>query len=143
MHPENIKSKPREDSSPRQPIRHTCADPAGELIEEHCAACENLSLDQWVRERYENCLRLAETKSGLDRDGWLNDADYFRRIAAELRDSPSRPSPDARLPQIRKLLREYLDKAPVSSAELSIRHLVGKALVIVEDWEGEHSEPVK
>lgn len=48
------------------------------------AACENLPLSEWVAERYENCVRLAETKTGLDRDRWLNDAEYFREISVVL-----------------------------------------------------------
>lgn len=33
---------------------------------------------QWLEERRENCLILAETKQGAERNGWLDDAEYFR-----------------------------------------------------------------
>jgi len=31
----------------------------------------------WLRERHGNCLRLAEQRRGLDRQGWLDDAAFF------------------------------------------------------------------
>lgn len=31
----------------------------------------------WLRERKENCFRIAEKKTGSDRTGWLQDARYF------------------------------------------------------------------
>lgn len=41
---------------------------------------ERLPLLEWVLKRLENCQRLAATKTGADRDGWLEDADYFSRL---------------------------------------------------------------
>lgn len=32
----------------------------------------------WMEERLANCQWIAKLKSGKDRDGWLNDAEYFR-----------------------------------------------------------------
>lgn len=37
-----------------------------------------VDIDQWLREREENCLRLMQTKTGEDRAGWQDDADYFK-----------------------------------------------------------------
>lgn len=35
------------------------------------------SLVDWLKERRENCLRLSATKTGEDKQGWLDDAYYF------------------------------------------------------------------
>jgi hypothetical protein len=43
-----------------------------------------LTTIDWVRERLANCERIAKTKAGADRDGWLEDADYFKQILTDL-----------------------------------------------------------
>jgi hypothetical protein len=44
-----------------------------------------LSLAEWLEERYANCLRIAKTKRGDDRAGWLEDASYFSRSREAVR----------------------------------------------------------
>lgn len=38
----------------------------------------------WMTERWENCLRIAAYKTGVDRQGWLEDATYFSAAIGEL-----------------------------------------------------------
>jgi hypothetical protein len=42
------------------------------------------TLIEWLQERYENCLRHARQKPGWDRDGWLEDAAYFKEALNRL-----------------------------------------------------------
>jgi hypothetical protein len=35
---------------------------------------------EWLNERYNNCLRIADLKLGQDRQGWLEDAEYFLSV---------------------------------------------------------------
>lgn len=37
-------------------------------------------LIEWVQERYDNCIRIANQKQGSDKFGWLMDAVHFERI---------------------------------------------------------------
>lgn len=39
-----------------------------------------MPLEDWVKERYENCLCIARGKTDPDRAGWLDDACYFKAI---------------------------------------------------------------
>lgn len=34
-------------------------------------------IKDWMTDRHANCLRIAGTKAGADREGWLEDAAYF------------------------------------------------------------------
>jgi hypothetical protein len=45
---------------------------------------DELTVEDWVRERLDNCQRLAAGKVGADRDGWLEDARYFSRVLARM-----------------------------------------------------------
>lgn len=48
-----------------------------------------LTTEQWIAERVENCERLAQFKSGEDRQGWLEDASYFRDVLKRLSKPPT------------------------------------------------------
>lgn len=60
--------------------------PACEVIEPFDVAPPQTLLE-WMRERHANCLRLASQKSGEDKLGWLEDAEYFRQAIERLADS--------------------------------------------------------
>jgi hypothetical protein len=49
-------------------------------------------LTEWLKERYDNCVRHAEQRTGDDRDGWLEDAYYFELALTTLATS----TPDVR-----------------------------------------------
>jgi hypothetical protein len=46
-----------------------------------------LSVLEWSRERYQNCLRLSGICEAADRCGWLEDAYYFLMIVRQLESS--------------------------------------------------------
>jgi hypothetical protein len=43
------------------------------------------SLEHWIEERMNNCMKIAQGKSGPDQAGWLEDADCFRRVLQLIR----------------------------------------------------------
>jgi hypothetical protein len=58
------------------------------------SAKDKLPLIEWVLERFENCVRIAKTKEApADRDGWLEDAAYFREILVILNAQSSHEPP--------------------------------------------------
>ena len=57
-----------------------------------------LSLREWVLERVENCERIASIKQNPeDRQGWLEDAEYFRRLLKLIAEEPPSGDPIASL----------------------------------------------
>lgn len=60
------------------------ADAASASIHEPCG----LSTLEWARERWANSARIAGTKTGADRDSWLEDVKYWRAIVAALESAP-------------------------------------------------------
>ena len=55
----------------------------------------SLTLEEWLRERLDNCERIANEKEpGPDRDGWLEDAAYFKEALAAVQtlDESSNPN---------------------------------------------------
>jgi hypothetical protein len=49
-----------------------------------------LSVLEWSQERLANSERIADLKSGADREGWLEDVSYWRAIVALLSAEPTR-----------------------------------------------------
>ena len=47
------------------------------------ASNDQLGLLEWLYEREQNALAIASGKSGVDQDGWLKDAAYFRHAYIE------------------------------------------------------------
>lgn len=45
----------------------------------------NVPVDDWLIDRAANAEQIAETKTGMDREGWLADASYFRAAASLVR----------------------------------------------------------
>lgn len=62
-----------------------------------------LTVAEWLKERQENCIRIAKTKQRQDRQGWLEDAAYFQ-VAIEAVSSASPqvpvPAPEPNIPEI-------------------------------------------
>lgn len=54
------------------------------MSEETESAARLLALVEWAVERYENTQRIAATKHGADRIGWLEDGEYWQAIVAVL-----------------------------------------------------------
>lgn len=61
-----------------------CPDAWHRPFDHSIRADRRLSVLEWSRERFANTLRLAASKTGEDRDGWLEDASYWQEIVARL-----------------------------------------------------------
>lgn len=46
---------------------------------------DGITAEQWAQERLDNCYELAATKTGADRQGWLDDAWYWSEILKDIR----------------------------------------------------------
>ena len=55
------------------------------LKQEDINEVRKLTLVEWLEERRQNALRIAKTKKGDDRQGWLEDSSYFARSAEAVR----------------------------------------------------------
>lgn len=71
----------------------------------------SLTISDWVKERLENCTRIAATKKGEDRAGWLEDAKYFAEIYAIVSASEAQESPAAEPDWTIKCAREIVAHA--------------------------------
>jgi hypothetical protein len=59
-----------------------------EIPKEQAAEAMPLGVLEWAQERLDNTTRIAATKTGEDRDGWLEDRSYWQMIVGALqRDS--------------------------------------------------------
>ena len=65
-----------------------------------------LTLQEWLQERYANCLRHAENKTGGDREGWLEDADYYQQALTALTTAQNAHEEIQRLVARHTVLRE-------------------------------------
>jgi hypothetical protein len=75
------------------------------------------ALEQWVTERLDNCQRIAATKKGADRSGWLEDAQYFLAILDALSDGKD---------DVKRLHSQKMDYYEKNiTLELSNRELIG------------------
>jgi hypothetical protein len=69
-----------------------------------------LSLFEWLEERLENCLRISSMKHGADKDGWLEDARYFRAAHAAISDINLLRAKNAELRADNEALREDAER---------------------------------
>jgi hypothetical protein len=58
-------------------------------------AASRARLCEWLIERMENCQAIAAMKIGTDKDGWLEDAQYFKQAALFVGGGASKQEMDA------------------------------------------------
>lgn len=50
----------------------------------------SLTVEEWIKDRHANCLRIAKTKpEGYDKAGWLEDAEYLQLVADRFQKVPA------------------------------------------------------
>ena len=74
-------------------------------------------LELWIKERLQNCRRIAATKSGDARAGWLEDAAYFEHTLAALAKRAVDPEV-AELRAVRGSLEREIEELRAEAAEM-------------------------
>ncbi len=93
---------------------------------------QNLSVVDWIGERYENAKRLAATKTGEDRDGWMEDARYLHDAHEALKGSAR----DAeRIVDLSAKLAGAIDERDEA------RSMLASCTDLANSWAREHSVP--
>jgi len=90
-----------------------------------------MPLPNWLEERRQNCLRIAKTKHGEDRQGWLEDARYFGQAVAAVKSlslahGDRDPNVPLRMHIALRLLRAWNDGTAGYSAD--VVHVVNEWL---------------
>lgn len=83
-----------------------------------------LPLKDWLKEREANCLRIAKTKTGADKAGWLEDASYFSQCIEQL---PCAPAVQATADEVATEICAFFDD-PGYVTHTSVKEIIRKAV---------------